>query len=349
MTLPPVELNEGGMTRRHYLVERNRIRRERYAPVLRALEEEDRRSALAREAERALWGKPTPPKQTTQAERPLPGGGPRSARMRATEGQRGVNIYLREREEAAQKKAAYNRLYNADMKEQLALREATLGKMKADEAQQMTALRELNEEADRLASEEALRAIEADKACMRRMREVNLSELEKRRQAAAEREKQDLELMRMVDQNLSHRDKVDAWQTKNFTLALKIQNENAHRESMKWANRTKSLNEKEMAAIMERDKRLLKEEQDANEAKKRLFRKEFDESVARDQEYRLKHNYDEPKSVTRQRNELAAESFKLIQYETRHKLMENKKQYRNDLMQQIDEKQKYQITHLDEV
>lgn len=349
MPLPPIEPGQAGMTRRNFLVERNRLRVSQYEVTRKALEEEDIRLAKKRQEQRQAmqdtWRKGTGVGQTD--DRPLPGGGPRSQRMKDTANQRHANDYQLQKVEEARKKAEYNKLYKADMKEQLTLHQETVKKIRADEHAQMAALRAINEEADQKAADAEFKLREENKAYMQRMRQSNIRELEVKRLENERKEAADLAIFRLAESNNNHRHEMEKRQQKNILLMNYLQNEQYNKEAMKRNADNQTRDAEELAKIVERDLRLAREEIEANKAKKERFKQELDDCVRRDKEYRRLHNYDEPEYVARQRNELAAQSYRLIRQEEALRDAERKAEYKRDLMNQIVAKHQYQMTHLD--
>jgi hypothetical protein len=355
MPLPPIESGPAGMSRRNYLVEMNRRRVAQYESTKKKLEEEDIRLATVRQQEKQQkqqeWLQSRKKAVTAAAPdatgRPLPGANARS--MRASgKAPANENTYKIQKEEEAAKKREYNRLYDQEAKRQLMEREATVKKMRDDEAAQMAALREMNAEQDRKLAEAHAQAKEEERQYLDRLKESNKRELAAKKAAREAREAQDRQLQELVNENNRHRAEMDERRQKNVTLMMKLQNEQFHKEATKSKQETEAKHNEEMAAIAERDRRLAKEEQEAAQQKKETFRREFEESIARDKEFRKRNNYEEPVEVTRQRNELAAQSYRVICQEERLREAERKQQYRQELMEQITSKQTYRMNHLDE-
>lgn len=358
MPVPPFEAGPRGMTRRHYLVETNRLRVSQHAPLKQQLEEEDLRIATRRADEKKEqqmeW---TQSRKTaaiaaataaSAANRPLPGGAPHSTRMGGTKREATVNAYKQEKEEEALKKQEYNRIYEAEAKLQLAERQATLDKMRNDERAQMAALRTVNEEHDRRIALAEEQAKEEQRQYLERTHKSNMRELEAKRAEQRAREARDRSLQALVDENNRHRAEMDERRQKNVTRMLQIQNEESHRE----AARNKSLSAKkesdEHKAVLEHNRRLAQEEQEAEQQKRERFRQEFEDCVARDKEFRRTHNYDETPEVARQRNELVAQSYRLVCQEENLRRAERQKEYKEDLIKQMTDKQEFRMTHLDE-
>ncbi|KAK7200574.1 hypothetical protein NESM_000113300 [Novymonas esmeraldas] len=357
MPLPPVESGPASMSRRHFLVETNRLRVSQYAPTRKQLEEDDIRIAKARQDEKrekqAEWTQSRKKNADSYSAaaaasgRPLPGGGPRSMRA-SRKGEPQENMYKLEREEEAAKKREYNRLYDQEARRQLADRDATLKQMHEDEANQTEALRKLNAEQDRMVAELHAKEMEEERRYLERLKQSNTRELAAKKAHQEAKDARDRELQTLVNENNRHRAEMDERRQKNVTRMLQLQNEHFHRESMKNKQDTESKNYAEAAAMEERNRRLTKEEQEAAQRKKEQFRQDFEDCIARDKEFRRTHNYDEPEEVARQRNELAAQSYRLIRQEERLRDAERRQQYRKDLMAQITTKQTYRMTHLDE-
>ncbi|AYU83870.1 protein of unknown function - conserved [Leishmania donovani] len=357
MPLPPVESGPAAMTRRNFLVEMNRLRVSQYMPTRKQLEEEDLRIATIRQEEKrakhAEWAESRRKAADsynaagTNSGRPLPGSVSRS--MRASgKGQPAENTYKLEKEEEAAKKREYNRLYEQEAKHQLAIRQATLKQMHDDEVRQMEALRKVNEEEDRKVAEAHAQAMEEERQYMERLKQSNKRELAARKAEQQAKEARDRQLQELVNENNRHRAEMDERRLKNVTRMLHLQNEQFHREAMLNKKASEAKHYEEVAAIEERNRLLTKEEQEAAQRKKEQFRQEFEDCIARDKEFRRTHNYDEPMEVTRQRNELAAQSYRLVLEEERLQNAERRQQYRKDLMDQIMAKQTYRMTHLDE-
>lgn len=366
MPLPPVESGPAGMTRRNYLVEVNRRRVAHYEPTKKQLEAEDVRLATVRQQEKqqkqlewtqsrkkagaadgAAAATTNGSTHAASSGRPLPGANGRS--LRATRNApANENTYQIQREEEAEKKRQYNRLYDQDSKRQLEERRETLRKKQEGDEAQMAALREVNAQQDRWVAEARAAEAEEDRRYMARLKASNVRELATKKAERDAREEQDRQLQRLVNENNRHRAEMDERRTKNATRMLQMQNEVFHIESTKKKQANEAKLSEEMAVIAERDRRLAKEEQEAAQAKKETFRREFAESVARDKEFRERNNYDEPVEVTRQRNELAAQSYRVSREEERLRRSERKQKYREDLMDQIGAKQTYRMTHLDE-
>ncbi|GET93591.1 hypothetical protein, conserved [Leishmania tarentolae] len=357
MPLPPVESGPGAMTRRNFLVETNRLRVSQYEPLRKQLEEEDLRIATIRQEEkRARHAEWTASRRKaadsynadgTNSGRPLPGSVARA--MRAS----GKTLpeksaYVLQKEEEAAKKREYNRLYEQDAKEQLAVRAATLKQMRDDEARQMEALRKLNEEQNCKVAEAHAKAMEEERQYMERLKQSNKRELAAKKAQQQAREASDRQLQELVNENNRHRSEMDERRQKNVTRMLQLQNEEFHREAMKNKKASREEHLEEIAAMEERNRRLTKEEQEAAQRKKEQFRQDFEDCIARDKEFRRKHNYDEPAEVTRERNELAARSYRLVLQEERLRDAERRQQYRKDLMDQIMAKETYRMTHLGE-
>ncbi|KPI85598.1 hypothetical protein ABL78_5336 [Leptomonas seymouri] len=356
MTLPPVEPGMAGMTRRNFLVEMNRRRVAQYEPTKKQLDDEDVRMATARQEEKkkqqqewAQWRQKTKSGSTVAgagaAGRALPGATVRSMQASGKAPPK-ENIYMLQKEEEAAKKREYNRLYDMEAKHQLEEREATLKKMRDDEAAQIAAVRELNAEQDRRLAEAQAQAQEEERQYMERLKESNRRELAAAKAKREAREAQDRQLQALVNENSRHRAEMDERRQKNVALMMKQQNEQFHKETLK--KREAETDHAEIAALAERNRRLAKEEQEAALLKKETFKRDFEESIARDKEFRRTHNYDEPVEMTRQRYELAAQSNRIILEEERLRDAERKQQYRKDLMEQITAKQTYRMNHLDE-
>lgn len=353
------------MSRRNYLVEMNHRRVAQYEPTKRQLEEEDVRLATVRQQEKlqkqeewSQWrkkaasngrnaGTTAAAAATAAAGRPLPGVNMRSMRASGKAPAK-ENTYKLQKEEEAAKRRAYNQLYDQEAKQQLEEREATLKKMHDDEAAQMAALRKVNVEQDRQMAEAEAQAKEEERRYLDRLKESNKRELAAKKAEREAREAQDRHLQDLVNENNRHRAEMDERRQKNVTRMMKLQNEQFHKEAMKNRQATEAKDNEEIAAIAERDRRLAKEEQEAERLKKETFKREFEESIARDKEFRRKNNYEEPVEVARQRNELAAQSNRVILQEERLREAERKQQYHQELMEQIAARQTYRMEHLDE-
>ncbi|KAG5488917.1 hypothetical protein JIQ42_00535 [Leishmania sp. Namibia] len=357
MPLPPVESGPAGMTRRNYLVELNRLRVSQYAPTRQQLEEEDVRIATARleekRAKKAEWTQSLKKAADsykaadTASDRPFAGGGPRS--MRASGKMQPLeNIYKLEKEEEAAKKREYSRLYDKEARHELALREATLKQMHDEESRQIEDLRKLNAEQDRMVAEEHAKAMEEERRYMERLKQSNKRELLARKAKQQEKDARERQLQQLVNENSAHREEMEERRRKNAIRMLQLQNEQYHREAMKSKQVSDAKRHEEEAALEEYNRRLTKEEQEAALRKKEQFRQDFENAIARDKEFRRTHNYDEPEELTRQRNELAAHSYRLLLQEERLRDAERRQQYRKDLMDQITAKQTFRLTHLDE-
>lgn len=340
------------MTRSNYLVERNRARRAKFEPTRKAIEEEELHLAETRAKEKqeriAAWKASSAALAASNngKTRPLPGGGPRRNRPGA---ERPVNEYQLEKEEEARKHAEYRALYEADMKEQLALRQQTLKQMKDDEDRQMAALNELNADAARKAADDDFRIQEENKAYLDRVRQTNEREMANQRRRRQEQDAKDAALQRLVNENSRHNAEMEERHQKNLNKMLKIQNEENHKEAIRRVEDSRQRESDEMALAVELDRRAAQAEREANQAKQDRFHREFDEAVARDKEFRRTHNYDEPEQVTRQRNELAAESYRLMRQEEALRQAQRRAEYEHDLMDQIIAHQQYAMTHIDEV
>lgn len=340
------------MMRRNILVERNRRRQEHYAPIRKALEEEDLRLAAERQEEKnreaQAWRDHRRQTSLRRPDRPLPGGGPRS--QHHTEATNPNLAVSRQQEKLEQKKKeiAYQKLYEADMRQQLADRHAVLQKQAMDEQLQLAELRRINEDQFRQLQEEAARKEMEQKLYRERLHKLNVSELERKRQHQLEQHQREEELMRVVRENNAHQQEMTERQQKNVLKMMQLQNEEALVESMKNCQETEVKNAKEVELMIERDRRLAKEEREAEEAKRERFRREFDECVRADREFRRIHNYDEPIEVTRAKNEQAAESYRLLKQEEAWRMAEDRRNYQKDLLKQIKRKQEYELRHFDD-
>lgn len=339
------------MMRRNILVERNRRRQERYAPTREALLQEDLRIAQERhdtkmELEKA-WKSRAIQIPMSRPDRPLPGGGPRSTRRAETETQRNPTSYKQEKAAENEKKAAYQKLYEEDMRQQLADRRAVLQKVDADEKAQLAVLREIHEEQGRMYAEEELRKEKEQKEYTERLHKANIREQERKREHQKEHDRRMQDLDRAVRQNNAHQAEMDERQRKNAVKTMQLMNEEARIEAIKHQQSTRERDTKEMEILEARNRRLAQEDVEYEEGKKARFRKEFEDCVRRDKEFRALHNYDEPIEVTRMKDEQSAESWRLLQTEMRLRDEENRRSYKKDLLKQIKTKQDYELKHFD--
>eukprot|EP00796_Vickermania_ingenoplastis_P011042 gene11042-7675_t len=349
MVLPPLEDGERGMTRRHILVERNRRRQEQFAPIRDAMAQEELRLAQERHEEKERlareWRDRRGQISMHRPNRPLPGGGPRSERRLETETQRNPMTYKQEKQEAKDKKSAYQKLYEEDMRQQLADRKAAIQKQEADDQAQLAALREIHEEQGRMYAEEDLRKEREQKEYTERLVKTNIRELERKRELQRQQYMQDEEMKRLVAERNRHQAESDERRKQNAVKVLQLLNEEARIEALKNRRDSDVKNARELEMLMERDRRLAKEDQEAEEAKKARFRQEFEDCVRRDREFRRIHNYDEPIELTRMKNEQAAASHQLLLQEEALRNEENRRQYKKELLKQIKTKQEYELKH----
>lgn len=343
---------DAAMTRQNYLVERNRLRQKNYEETRKALEEEEVRIAKARAAEKEERQKAWAAQKANSTQnqtRPLPGGGPRSQRMADTESQRNVNVYQQEKEREAKVKEEYNRLYKEDMKNQLAEHAATLKKQREDEEEHMRQLRKVNEDRDLKVAENERIRMEEEKAYNEKMRQYNIREQQKRIEKEKARLQAERDLERLVGENDRHRAEMDERRQKNVTAMNKLMNEEFYKQRAKKQKDDKEKEAKELDLLVEHDRQLAADERAALEAKKEAYKAGLADAIRRDQEFRRKNNYDEAPETIRRRNELNAQSYKALQEDQKHLTKSRKHQYSDELMQQISQKQKYELEHLDEV
>ncbi|RNF12221.1 uncharacterized protein Tco025E_06490 [Trypanosoma conorhini] len=351
MSLPPIEEAPRSMTRRNYLVERNRLRVNAYAPTRKELEEEDIRVAQARQEQRRklLGSWKSQSSYNPDLTRPLPGGGPHSKRMKEAAALKNPNYYKIVKEEEAQLKAERTAMYKADMQQQLKDRREYLSKWHADEKAYVTALVENQRELARQMEEREREDAKAKKAYMDRMRESNLRELEQKRLKEKEREEYELSILR----DLQHREKEKAAteerRARDLKRMMQKENEEYHRSVVKKQEEDKAREEAELKSILEFNAALAERERQEQQQKREQYKAEFEETIEKQKEFHRTHNYEEPPESIRERNEKAAASLALIKQEERLRLADRRREYRNELMQQIREKQEWQLSHIDGV
>lgn len=354
MVLPPLEEGENGMKKRNILVEQNRLRRERYAATKDALLQEDLKEVQERREIRNRqeqeWKSKRKVTSMHRPSRPLPGFGP-DGKRRADRTDCCCNIpdHVKEGLKEKRKNEMYQKLYQEDMRQQLADRKSTLQKKLADDQAQDAALRVINDEqCQQLLIEEERKKME-EKEYTERLRKLNARELERKQKHQLEQLNREENLRRIVSANNKHMTEMTERQTKNASRLMHLQNEEALAEAIRNRTIDDNQNTKELEAIIKRDQRLLREEQEAEEAKRERFRREFEDCVRRDREFRRLHNYDEPMEVTRLKNEQAAESYRLLQQEEAMRKEEARIQYKKELLDQIRTKQEYEMRHFDTI
>ncbi|ESL10045.1 hypothetical protein TRSC58_02227 [Trypanosoma rangeli SC58] len=349
MSFPPIEEAPRSMTRHNYLVERNRMRVNAYAPIRKELEEEDIRVARERQEQhkKMLDSWKSQSNYNPDASRPLPGGGPHSKRMKQASALKNPNYYKIIKEEEAQLKAERTAMYKADMQQQLKDRKEYLSKWHSAEKAYVTALVESHKEMARQMEERDREDAKAQKAYMDRMRESNLQELEQRRLKEKEREEYELSILR----NLQERDKEKAAteerRAKDLKLMMQKENEEYHRSIVKTQEENKAREEAELKAILEFNAALAERERQTQLRERNRYKAEFEETIKKQKEFHQAHNYDEPLESIRERNEKAAASLALIKQEERLRLADRRREYRKELMQQIREKQEWRLAHID--
>lgn len=346
-----MERGQAAMARRNYLVERNRLRRAKYEETRRALETEDLKVASERAAEKQervdAWQATAATMNTSEGKtRPHVGGGPHRGRDPAD---LPTTMYRQEQAEQARRKAEYRAVYEADVKQQVAMRQLTLKQQKDAEDHQSAALHELNTEASRKAADADFQRKEENKAYLSRVHKSNEREIAARNKRDAERMAAERTTQRLLQENNRHRTEMEEMQRKNAIKSYQLQNTENKKEASRRSNDNRAREAAELATVVALDRAAAQRDQEANEAKKERFRSEFDDSVKREKEFRRTHNYDEPAHVTRQRNELAAEAYRLMCQEQALITAQRKAEYERDLMDQIIARQDYAVTHLDEV
>lgn len=354
MVLPPLEEGENAMKRRHILVEQNRLRRERFAPTREALIQEDLKEAQerreAKERQEQEWKAKRSATSMHRPSRPLPGFGP-DGKRRADLSACCCNIpfHVKEKLKEDRKNEMYRNLYQEDMQKQLADRRSTLEKKVADDQAQDAALRAIHEEQSQKLMLEEERKKQEEKEYTERLRILNAKELERKHKHQFEQYQREENLRRIVAANNKHMTEMNDRQSKNAIRLMQLQNEEALAEALRNRTNDDNQNAKELEALIKRDQRLLREEQEAEEAKRERFRREFEDCVRRDREFRRLHNYDEPMEVTRLKNEQAAESYRLLQQEEALRKEEARNAYKKELLQQIKTKQEYEKRHFDTI
>ncbi|KAH9598184.1 hypothetical protein LSM04_006139 [Trypanosoma melophagium] len=351
MPLPPVEDAPRSMMRRHHLVELNRRRVEAYAPTRKEQEEEDLRIAQERQQQRAKmlgsWKSQT--NYTTDQSRPLPGGGPRSKRMKQAAAIKNPNYYKIVKEEEAQLKAERLASYKADMLQQLKEREEFLRKCREEEKASTDALVKMNKDHARELEAKERAEARAKKEYMDRVRETNLRELEQKRAKEQQREEHELAVLRAMQERQKEQAEIDERRARDAKRYMQLENEENHRLFKGKQKEDKAREEAELKAMLEYDAALAEQERREQMQKRQQFKAEFEESIAKQKDFLRTHNYDEPLESIRMRNEKAAADLVLIKQEERLRASEQRREYRNELMQQIREKQEWQLSHLDGV
>lgn len=352
--LPPLEDGENAMKRRHILVERNRMRRQHYASTREALIQDDIREAeerrLAKERQQQEWKEKRAVTSMHRPARPLPGFGPDGKRQTQPTGICcDIPSHVKDRLVERRKKELYQKLYEDDMRQQLADRRQTVQKKRADDEAQGAALRQINEEQCQMLLLEEERKKKEEREYTERLKKLNAQELQRKQQHQLEQYNREENLRQIVKANNKHLTEMDDRQTKNASRLMQLQNEEALAEALRNRTIEDTRNANEVEALIKRDKRLLREEQEAEEAKRERFRKEFEDTVRRDREFRRIHNYDEPAEVTRQKHEQIAESYRLLQQEEAMRKEEGRAEYKKDLLNQIKTKQEYEMRHFDAI
>lgn len=349
MPFPPIEEAPRSMTRRHYLVELNRRRVKAYEPTRKALEEEDLRLAQTRDERRKKmldsWKSQTC--YNADSTRPLPGGGPRSRRMTEVAAIKNPNTYKIIKDEEAELKARRRAIHKAEMMQQLKEREEYLRKWREDEDMYVTSLVESRKEQTRKLEEREREDARAQKEYMDRVRETNLRELEQKRFKQKEREEYELSLIRAMQENDRKKAADDERRAKDVKRAMQMENEENARLSKKKQKEDKARDEAELKAILEYDAALAERERQEELRKKEQFKAEFKEAVAKQKELKEMYNYDEPPEVTRERAQKEVESVALIKQEEKLRLADRRREYRDELLRQIREKQAWRLEHLD--
>lgn len=354
MVLPPLEDGENAMKRRNILVERNRMRRERYESTREALVQDDIREAeerrIAKERQQQEWKQKRATTSMHRPSRPLPGFGPDGKRQTQLTGVCcDVPTHVKDRLIEKRKKEMYQKLYEDDMRQQLADRKQTVQKQRADDEAQGAALQKINEEQCQQLMLEDERKRKEEREYTERLKKLNAKELQRKHEHQLEQYNREENLRQIVKANNKHMTEMDERQTKNASRLMQLQNEDALVEALRNRTIEDSRNASEVEALIKRDKRLLREEQEAEEAKRERFRREFEDAVARDREFRRIHNYDEPAEVTRQKHEQVAESYRLLQQEEALRKEEARAEYKKELLKQIKTKQEYEMRHFDAI
>ncbi|ORC91314.1 uncharacterized protein TM35_000063190 [Trypanosoma theileri] len=351
MPLPPLEEAPRSMTRRNHLVERNRLRVQAYAPTRKELEDEEIRIAQQRQEQRAKmldsWKSQT--NYDADQTRPLPGGGPRSKRMKEAAAIKNPNYYQIVKQEDAQLKSERLASYKADMLQQLKEREEFLRKCREEEKASNDALVKINKDHAREMEAQERADARAMKEYMDRVRESNLRELEQKREKEQQREAYELSALRTLQQRQKEQAEIEERRARDVKRYMQLENEENHRIFKGKQKENKAREEAELKAMVEYDAALAEQERREQLQKRQQFKAEFEESIAKQKEFQRTHNYDEPLESIRMRNEKAAADLALIKQEERLRASEQRREYRNELMQQIREKQEWQLSHLDGV
>ncbi|EKF29008.1 hypothetical protein MOQ_007224 [Trypanosoma cruzi marinkellei] len=351
MPLPPLEEAPRSMTRRNYLVERNRLRVSAYAPTRKELEEEDIRMAQTRAERRRnmLNSWKSQSMYHPDLTRSLPGGGPRSKRMKEAATLKNPNYYKIVKEEEAQLKAERTAMYRADVLQQLKDREEYLRKWRADEKAYINSLVESHKEQSRKLEEREREEARIEKEYMNRMRESNLRELNQKRMKEREREEYELSLIRTVQAREKEKAETEERRARDMKQMMQRENEEYHRSVKNKQKEDKAREEAELKAIMEYNATIAERERQEQKQRRDQYKSEFEETIEKQKEFFRTHNYDEPPESIRERNEKAAAALALIKQEERLRMVDRRREYREELMQQIREKQEWQLTHIDGV
>ncbi|KAG8344300.1 hypothetical protein ERJ75_001350600 [Trypanosoma vivax] len=345
----PVEQAPNSMSRRNYLVERNRLRVKAYEPTRRAYEEEELRLAKQREEQRkkVLDNWRSSVSLLADNSRPLPGAARRARQAKDQAGATMLTESQTMKEEELQRKAARVASNRADMLQQLKDRREFLRQWKANEKAYEDSLMASNREFARQMQERERETAQMTKEYMDRVRASNLKELEQKRIKQKEREDAELAALRIVNENQERAMAAEERSAKDMKRMMQIENEENHRYAKKKQQEDKSREEAEIKAMMEYNEALAKRERRAQEQKRDQFKADFEETVAKQKEFRRLHNYEEPPESIRKRNEETAASIALIKQEERIRSAERKREYCGELMKQMREKQEWMLTHLD--
>ncbi|CBH18115.1 uncharacterized protein TEOVI_000202200 [Trypanosoma equiperdum] len=348
MPLPPVEDAPNSMARRHYLVERNRLRVKKYEPTRQAFEEETVKLSKQRVEQRVAmlnsWKSSVP--LHTDTTRPLPGA---ARRQKEKDEPAAKHINLQILDEDAALKRERRALLRADILQQKKDREEYLAKWRANEKAYDSALLATNAEFARQMQEQERQAAVATKQYMDMMRASNLKELEAKRAKQREKEEADVAALRTMQENLRLKMEADERRAKDMKRLMQIENEENHSLFKKKQAEDKAREDAWIRTMMEHNAALAERERREAEQKRQQFKADFEDTIAKQKEFRRTHDYDEPQELIRKRNEEAAASAVLIRQEERLRNNEQRKQYREELMKQMREKYEWQLSHLDGV
>nr|CCC95681.1 unnamed protein product [Trypanosoma congolense IL3000] len=346
MPLPPVEDAPNSMSRRHYLVERNRLRVKAYEPTRREFDEESLKLAKQCAERRATmlnsWKSSVP--LHADGTRPLPG----AARRQREKDAHALNLTappvldddeLHKRERKAQ--------FRKDILQQRKDREEYLRNWRANEKAYDDALLATNTEFARKIQEQEREKAREIKDYMNRMRATNLQELEKKRERQRERDEADLAALRTAQETQRLKAEADERRAKDIKRLMQIENQENYSYSKKKQEEDKAREDAWISTMMAHDAALAERERQNQEQKRRQFKEDFNNTVEKQKEFRRLHNYDEPHETIRKRNEEAAAAAVRLRQEERLKNSQRQKQYREELMKQMREKYEWQLTHLD--